>query len=198
MNIPFKSVFVAALFAIGITVASQAQNSKPLKLGYTSVDYILVQLPQSKQIESELKAYEAQLTKQLQDKNKELQDKYAAYQKGEALMAEPVKADKQKELQDLQARIQEFQQNAESSMQKKQQQLLQPVYELIQKNIKLVADENGYTYIFNSDVLLHGPESDNLSDLVLKKLGVTPAAKTTTPATSTAPLAPKATAPATK
>ena len=196
MNMPFKTIFAAVLFAIGVTVVAQAQSTKALKLGYTSVDYILVQLPQSKQIESELKAYEAQLTKQLQDKNKELQDKYAAYQKGEALMAEPVKADKQKELQDLQARIQEFQQNAESSMQKKQQQLLQPVYELIQKNIKLVADENGYTYVFNSDVLLHGPESDNLSDLVLKKLGVTPAPKTT-PA-STAPMAPKPTAPAAK
>lgn len=188
MKITFKSVIATVLITFGLGIVAHGQTTKPIKLGYTSVDYILVQLPQSKQIESELKAYEAQLSKQLQDKSKELQDKYAAYQKGEALMAEPVKADKQKELQDLQARIQEFQQNAESSMQKKQQSLLQPVYELIQKNIKLVADENGYTYIFNADVLLHAPEGDNLSDLVLKKLGVTPQPKTATPTAPTTPL----------
>lgn len=189
MNISIKTLFAAVLLTTGIAFTTQAQTTKPLKVGYTSVEYILVQLPQSKQIESELKAYEAQLTKQLQDKNKEFQDKYAAYQKGMSLMAEPVKADKEKELQDLQARIQEFQQNAETSLQKKQQQLLQPVYELIQKKIKEVADENGYTYVLSSEALLHGPEGDNISDLVLKKMGVTPAPKTTT--TTPATTAPK-------
>jgi outer membrane protein len=109
-------------------------------------------------------------------------------------MAEPVKADKQKELQDLQARIQEFQQNAESSLQKKQQALLQPIYQLIQQNIKIVADENGYTYVFNADTLLHAPEGDNISDLVLKKLGVTPQPKTVAPTTTT----PTVVAPASK
>jgi hypothetical protein len=41
--------------------------------------------------------------------------------------------------------------------------------------IKAVADEKGYTYVFNSSIgsmLLYSPPSDDLSDLVKTKLGV--------------------------
>ena len=41
-----------------------------------------------------------------------------------------------------------------------------------------------YTYVFNSDagagtaaILLHAPEDGNISDLVLKQMGITPPAK---------------------
>ena len=84
----------------------------------------------------------------------------------------------------LQSSIEEFQKNAEVSLQKKQQALLEPAYKKMQKAIDDVAKENNITYVFNSDagygtnaILLHAPESDNISDLVLKKMGVTPPAK---------------------
>jgi outer membrane protein len=194
------------LFIIfAFTLIAQAQV-KPLRIGYTNVDYLISLHPDRKKIEDNLKAYQASLEKEAESLGKEFREKYESYQKGAAMMAEPVRLTKEKELGELQERIQDFQRNAEADIQKKQMELMQPVLDKIQKAIDAVAEENGFTYIFNSDagygttpVLLHGPEKDNVTDLVLKKLGITPPpvstgnkGNTSSPAKSnTAPAAPK-------
>lgn len=177
----FRLTLAAALLTAGTLVANSAQAQAPLKIGYTDVQYVLAQMPESKQIESDLKAYNTQLEAQLKSKYADYQSKGEAYQKGAATMTDVVKADKEKELQGLQQSIQEFQRSAEQSLQQKQQTLLKPALDKLQKNIDLVADENGFTYVFNSDgggspLLLHAPKDGDISDLVLKKMGITPGA----------------------
>lgn len=172
-------IAVAVLMLAGYI--TQAQDAA-LKIGYTNVDYILSLMPESKQIESELKAHEKQLTTQLQSKIQEFQQKMAAFQQGAETMTDIVREDKQTELRNMQASIEKFQREADSSLQKKQVELLEPVYTKIQDAIDKVATENGYTYIFSSDaggmpILLHADENHNVSDLVLKSLGITPPAK---------------------
>ena len=181
---PLKNLrlaLAAAVITASALAAPAAQAQANLKIGYTSVQYVLSQMPESKQIESDLKAYNGQLEAQLKSKYADYQAKGEAYQKGDATMTDLVKADKQKELQSLQQSIQEFQRSAEQSLQQKQQSLLKPALDKLQKNIDLVADENGFTYVFNSDgggspLLLHAPKDGNISDLVLKKMGITPGA----------------------
>jgi outer membrane protein len=199
--------FVAAACMMAMTFVSNAQSAASLKIGYTNVEYILALMPESKRIESDLKTYSSQLEAQLQQKYKEFETKGEAYQKGAATMTEVIRADKEKELTSLRASIEEFQRNAEVSLQKKQQSLLEPAYKKMQQAIDEVSKENGYTYVFNSDagygtnaILLHAPEDGNISDLVLKKMGVTPPAKgtagtpaNTTPAVNNAPAKPAAT-----
>ncbi len=163
-------------------------SSGPLKIGYTSVEYVLSQMPESKQIESDLKAFSTQLENQLKSKYQEYQTKAEAYQKGGSTMTDVVKADKEKELTNLQQSIQEFQRSADQSLQQKQQTLLKPALDKLQKTIDQVANENGYTYVLNSDgaspVLLHGPKEGDISDLILKKMGVTPGAAASAPKAS--------------
>jgi outer membrane protein len=177
----FRLTLAAALLTAGTLAATSAQAQTPLKIGYTDVQYVLAQMPESKQIESDLKIYNTQLEAQLKSKYADYQAKGEAYQKGSATMTDVVKADKEKELQGLQQSIQEFQQSAQQSLQQKQQTLLKPALDKLQKNIDLVADENGFTYVFNSDgggspLLLHAPKDGDISDLVLKKMGITPGA----------------------
>lgn len=203
----FRVALAAAALTLTTATVSMAQTAAPLKIGYTSVQYVLSQMPESKQIESQLKDYSTQLKSQLDTKSNEFRTKVEAYQKGGATMTDVVKADKEKELQNLQQSIQEFQQNAEVSLQQKQQTLLKPALDKLQKNIDAVADENGYTYILNSDgdspLLLHGPKDGDVSDLILKKMGITPGAaaaapKVTTPAATSAAATPAASTTKTK
>ena len=89
----------------------------------------------------------------------------------------------------MQQGLQEFSSTAQQSLQQKQQSLLSPALDKIQKNIDLVANENGYTYVLNQDagsspILLHGPKENDISDLVLKKMGVTPTAAAPAPSTT--------------
>jgi outer membrane protein len=177
-------IFVAtALLFVTAHISTQAQTAAP-KIGYTNVDYVLSIMPESKQIESDLKTYSTQLETQLQTKVKEFETKGETYQKGAATMTDVIRKDKEKELMNLRSSIEEFQRNAEISLQKKQQALLEPAYKKMQKAIDDVAKSNGYTYVFNSDagagtaaILLHAPEDGNISDLVLKQMGITPPAK---------------------
>ena len=194
-----RKLFAAVAFFF-VSAVSFAQA--PVKIGYTNVDYVLSQMPESKQIEADLKAYSSQLEAQLKSKYQEFETKGQAYQKGAATMTDLVKADKEKELMALRASIEEFQKNADASLQKKQQSLMEPALDKLQQAIDDVAKENGFTYVFNSDagfgttpVLLHGPEDGNISDLVLKKMGVTPVKAGAAPAATTQPATP---APATE
>jgi outer membrane protein len=64
---------------------------------------------------------------------------------------------------------------------------MQPVFSKVAGAIETVAKEQAYTFIINSqvnggeDVLLYWDEKYNVSDDVLKRLGVTPGPKTQTP-----------------
>jgi outer membrane protein len=167
--------FITALSLI-FCLSAQAQN---FKLGYTNVEYVLQNLPDAKDIQSKLATEKAQYDKLLNDKLAEGQKMVEDYQKNGANMSAIIRADKEKSIANKQNEIQELQSNIEQTLGKKQQELLEPVMNKIQAAIDAVAKENGYTYVLNSDagygttpVLLVAPESDNITSLVFKKLGV--------------------------
>jgi len=170
-------IIVVALTLTAVTFMANAQTG--LKIGYTNADYVLSLLPEAKQIDAELKAYEKQLQNQLQAKYKDLQAKVADYETNVNSYDELIRADKEQEITTLQQNIQQFSQDAETSMSKKRNQLLAPAYEKIGTAIENVAKENNYSHIFSAgapgfDVLLFAREEDNISNLILKKLGITP------------------------
>lgn len=152
-----------------------------LKIGYTNIEYVLSLMPEAKQIESELANYEKQLGTQLQAKYGDYQAKVADYQKNAATFTDVVRADKETEITRLQTSIQEFEQNAQNSLLDKRDQLLAPAFEKIGIAIEQVSKENAYTHVFNmtaggQSILLYAREEDNVSNLVLKKLGINPPA----------------------
>lgn len=165
----------------GTLLSAQAQTQK---IGYADWEYIFSQLPEFKQIDSELKTHSEQLQNQMRAKQQDFEAKYKAYQGMPATTPDAIKADKERELQTLQEGFQKFQQDAQSSLQKKQADLMEPVYKKVGKTIEDVAKENAYTFIINpqvvggGDILLYSDETYNISNLVLKKLGVTPKPET--------------------
>ncbi|CAM3410545.1 OmpH family outer membrane protein [Aquirufa ecclesiirivi] len=194
------------LLAMGLVFGMAVMPLKAqIKIGFINADYILSQMPEAKQVEEDLKNTQKQYETLYQGKVKDFQDKLAVFEKLPASTADIIKQDREKELQNLQTSIQEFQQNSQSSLQKKQAQLLQPLLKKIEENMHAVANENAYTYVFNYDagmgtapILLHYPAEASISDLVLKKMGITPKPVTATPAAATTAPATKTATPATK
>ncbi|MBL7860384.1 MAG: OmpH family outer membrane protein [Cyclobacteriaceae bacterium] len=162
-----------------VAVSTQAQETQ--KIGYADWQYIFTQMPEMKQIEAELKTHGTQLENQLKAKSQEFEAKLKAYQSMPATTPDAIKADKERELQVLQESAQKFQQDAQTSLANKQNALMDPVFKKVGKAIEDVAKENGYSFIINpqsmnsgEDILLYSDEKYNISDLVLKKLGITP------------------------
>ena len=144
------------------------------KLGYANVEYILSQLPEAKQVQSELETYEGQLKRRMESKVEEYKRKGENFEKNYNNMTDLERADTQEEIQTIQESILKFQQEAEASIQQKQQNLLKPLYEKIQSAIDSVASRNNYTYIFKAESLLFAKPEEDISDDILKLLGVTP------------------------
>ena len=162
---------------------SQAQTAS-VKIGYADVDYIFSQLPESKAIEAELKSTQAQLKNQIDAKYQDFQKKLADYNANLNTMLDAVRQNTERELQQMQQNIEKLQADAQTTIQTKQTQLMDPVYKKVGKGIEDVAKENGFTFVLNQqigglDVILYGDEKMDISDLVLKKLGVTPKPATT-------------------
>ena len=183
-------------FAICLVLAMVASNTMaqttaqlPVKIGYCNPEYILTALPEAKQIENELSVYEKQLQAQLDTKIADFKRKYEDFQRIVQDPAVPVsiKEDKEKELLQMEQSIKDYEEKAQQDLQVKQMQLLQPLLEKIQKSIDKVAETNGYTYILNvysdnsgSAIILYARyKTDDISNLVLKDMGVTPPAPTT-------------------
>lgn len=180
-----KLVFVFA-FALIATV-SMAQTA-PLKIGYADVEYIFAQMPEAKKIEKELDDLRTQLKKQYDVKVAEFQKKLDEYQKFGPTAPDAVRQNSERELTQLRDNIQKFDQDSQADLQKRNAALLTPVQEKVGKAIEDVAKENGFSLILNNqisglDVILFGDEKLDVSDLVLKKMGVTPPP----PATGTTP-----------
>ncbi len=172
-----KLILTAGLMLFGFNIFAQSASS--LKIGYTNVEYIVTQMPEYAGIESDLKTFGTQLQKQLESKVQAIRKLEQEIRDGEATLARTVLEDKMKEYQTQMASIQEFQQKADSELQNKQMQLLNPVYEKIEKAIQDVAKENGFTHILSDgmgtvSILLYARDEDDVTNNVLKKLGVTP------------------------
>ncbi len=179
-TLSFIILFVSALVA-----KSQPADQPTQKIGYAETDYIMSQLPEFKKMDSELKTHYSQLQNQMKSKYEEYQAKLKIYETLPATTPDAIKADKERELAALQQSLEKFKQDAQTSYQKKQADLLDPVYKKIGNAIEEVAKENGFAFIINPQVanvgqiLLARDEKFNISDLVLKKLGVTPAPRST-------------------
>lgn len=186
------SLLASVLLLTGLTLQAQSE-----RLGFVRVDYIVSQMPESKQVENQLSGQQTQAETELKRLQKELEEKYAGYQKTGAQLSETLRKDRETELQNLQTRIQEFSRSAQESLQKKYTQLMSPVLSKVQQAIDSVAKQNGYGFILNapssgSSDVLYTSEENNITGLVIKRLGITPVPSVQSPAASTtSPLPPK-------
>lgn len=164
----------STLLALTIAITSSLFAQKTAKIGHINSNDLLTAMPERATVQKDLEAHAQQLQKTLETMSKEYDSKVAEFQGKQDVMTDIIKDAKIKEITDLEKRIQEFQQTAQADIQKKEQELLQPIIDKAKNAINEVAKENAYTYILDSSigVVLYSVESDNVLDLVKKKLGI--------------------------
>lgn len=187
-----KLVSLLVLSVAFFAAHAQTTPATPVtKIGYVDVDYVFTQMPEAKQIEAELKSTQTQLRNQIDAKAKEFQQKLADYNANINNMIDAVRQNTERELRQMQENLEKLQQDAQTSIQNKNTQLMEPVYKKVSKAIEDVAAENQFTLILSTqigglDVVLYGDEKLDVSELVLKKMGITPK-----PAAANTPQQPK-------
>jgi outer membrane protein len=182
-----KLVSLVVLSVAFFAAHAQTPATTPAtKIGYVDVDYVFGQMPEYKQIEAELKSTQTMLRNQIDSKAQEFQKKLADYNANLNTMLDAVRQNTERELRQMQENLDKLQQDAQTTIQNKERQVMDPVYKKISKSIEDVAKENQFTLILSTqigtlDVVLYGDEKLDVSELVLKKMGITPKPATTTP-----------------
>jgi len=155
-------------------LTSSAQN---FKFGHINSEELIQALPEFDSATAKLEKYRKELVNYLELMSVELNNKSDAYNKESKNLTDLVKQTKEQELIDLNRKIQEFQTNAQQNLQDKQVELFQPIYTKVDKAIKDVGKENGFTYIFTVGqgsplVFFDETKSTNVMPMVKAKLGI--------------------------
>ena len=169
---------ITALAFIGLLLSANALQAQ-LKIGYTNTEIVVSLMPEAQGIQKQLATYEQKLSEKLNVKQSYMETKLQEYrdmmERGE--LSDADRQTREQEIQKLQKEIQDSYSDAENDLMEKRQQMLGPVLEKVQGAIDKVAEENGYTYIFNANSsgaanILYGPEQDNITEKVLVELGI--------------------------
>jgi len=146
------------------------------KFGYCNSTALLAQIPEVKAADSDLQAFQTQLTKKGQERVKALQDNAAILkQKQDAGTISPKDyEDQSAKLQAEQADIAKYQEEVYQKLAKKREELYKPLLDKVNKAMADVATENGFALVFDSStqILLYAHESLDVTSLVKTKLGI--------------------------
>jgi len=174
------AIIITAVFAFFGNANAQTQ-----KLGHINSADIIQAMPEYKQLTTDIQKQEESYKKALEGMETEYQKNEKELQSlgTDKSTPDPILESKYQALQDLGKRIQDFQGKANEDLQKFQQEKMKPIDEKIKKAIKEVAVAEGYSYIFDvlSGAVVYFPETTNdVTDLVMKKLNITRVASTAT------------------
>lgn len=166
-----KALILFAMLAIGTTVAS-AQ-----KYGHLNFGNLISAMPEVKEADTELEAYQQQLVAKGEDMAKSFQEDYGKFVTDVQSGTLPPKTqqERQQALEKKQQEILAYEQEIVQKVQAKRQELLQPIVQRAEKAVQEVAKENGFTMIFDSsafNAVLFAQDATDVMAMVKGKLGV--------------------------
>lgn len=169
-----KTSFVFTLILLLGATALSAQTAP--KYGHMNLGNLLEEMPDTKKANDDLKMFTDKLTAKDDSLQKAFQAAYETLEKEyKAQILTPIVVQqRQAELQKQQEFIQKFEQDAQQIVAAKREELLKPILTKINDAVKAVAKESGYAMVFDtsSGVMLFAAESDDVTALVKKKLGI--------------------------
>ncbi|MCQ2324952.1 MAG: OmpH family outer membrane protein [Paludibacteraceae bacterium] len=161
-----KKIIIILALAMPMLVSAQ-------KFGHVNTNELFAQMPEVAKVKLQMDTIQSQYETQLTMMQEEFQKKAQDYQNQAATMTDAIRQIREQELQEMQQRIQLFYQTAEQDITKKQQELLAPVQERMAKAIKAVGEKEGYTYIFDSAVMMYiAPSAEDVMPSVKKELNI--------------------------
>ena len=149
------------------------------KIGYCNIEFVLSQMPETQSMNQTLQTYSKKLSENLEAKNTFAQSKLQAYQaKLEGGATEEELKPLMDELVKLDNELKETAADSERKLQQKRIELLGPIQEKLQKEIKTLAETDGYTYILNTvdgsgvSLVLKAPEENDVTAKLMERLGI--------------------------
>lgn len=146
------------------------------KFGYLNSGALLTQIPEVKAADSDLTAFQTQLTKRGQEMVKAMQEKAAELDRKQqqgTISPKDLEAQTLK-LKEEETAIGKYEQEVYEKLAQKREELFKPILDRVNKAMEDVAKENQFMFVFDSStqVILYSDESLDVTKLVKAKLGI--------------------------
>jgi outer membrane protein len=165
-----KNVLIKCLLFCGLAFIN-LKLSAQVKIGYISLNDLIIAMPEAKQADSALEEFKQALTQNFQEFQKEFADQNNLMNSRDTLKYTKSQLEiKKKNLQDLYLKLTNYKDDASQQFQKKQQE--QPIQQKAIKAIQDVAKENGYTCILAKEQVYAFPSADDVLAITKRKLGI--------------------------
>lgn len=157
-----------------MTAASVAVRAQSPKLGHIDRQALMLMLPERKAAEEKMQAFAKTLDDRLKAMGEEYKAKVADAQSKAESMTKTEQQTAMREIQEMEQRITNAQDNAKEDLSKQEEELLAPMVARTNQAIKDVANENNFTYIFDSStgMVLFYDKGEDIMPLVKKKLSI--------------------------
>ncbi|EAY27828.1 OmpH family outer membrane protein [Microscilla marina] len=168
-----KTTYILLLILLVSFTSNVLAQTSP-KVRFIDLQYVAQQLPAFKKAQKDLSALRKQLESELLKKQGELKKKFGAYEKEAPTMSDLIRASREQELKRLQDELVKFDRTARQQTMVKEQQLLSPIYKSISKNVETYSAEKQIDFVLRKDQLVYDTKAFNISDDILRKMGITP------------------------
>lgn len=179
MRIGTLSIVLAALFALPMLTGSAYAQAQGLNVGYTDHEIIIVNMPEYRQVQTQLEQHFRGGQQEMQTMYEDYQEKLERYQRQQALLNEDRRGEREQELMQLQQQIQESAAEKEQELAQREAELMSPLFERVQTAIDQIASQRGLDLVLranagNQPIILYvNPET--VTDITLdvaRRLGI--------------------------
>jgi outer membrane protein len=166
-----KHILLLSVFMFAV-IFVQAQ-----KFAYVDTQYILDNIPEFAEAQSQLDEISVQWQKEIEAKFAEVDKMYKDYQTQAVLLPDDMKKKKEQEIVDKEKEVKNLQRNRfgkDGDLFKKRQELVKPIQEKIYNAIQELANSNNYAVVFDkggSLTMMYANPKYDISDDVLDNLG---------------------------
>ncbi len=163
------------ILALAVMLSGQVFGQK---FGFLNSASIMQEMPEVKEAEANLEVLQKQLQSKGQSMLEEFQAKYQELERKNAQgEISPKELDVEAQaLKQKETELAAFEQDMQNQLLERREELLAPIFERVNTAIQQVAEEEGYTYIFDASpgtgFLLYADESTDVEDKVKAKLGM--------------------------
>lgn len=149
------------------------------KIGYVDTEYILNKMPEYATVQKKLDKLEQKWRKDIQEQQEKVKKLEREFKARELLYTDAERTRKQNAIEEARKQVEQLRRRyfgPEGELYSRQKDLMRPIQERILKATESVATADGYDYVVDrkgETLFLYAREEHDLSDRVLRELGIT-------------------------
>lgn len=162
-----------SLLVTGVTLAQQ-------KNGYVDTEFLFTKIPEYENVQQQLELLSQEWRQELSEMQQEISQLKEEFRAKEILYTDDLREEKKQQIlqkEQQRERYLELKFGPGGDYFQRQKELLEPIQRRIYEAITIVAQKEGFDFVFDRSqktLMLYADQEWNLNDKVLKELGITP------------------------